>query len=124
MLLWSAATWRQLQALPCHALTVTQMAFSPDGRLLLAVSRDRTWSLWRRDPPTADSSGKRPGRGRGSRRGRPGAGRDGSGRWEVSNPPPAPPDIWRACASQLRDHTMGPPSRRSASVFILIKKCV
>ncbi|XP_075900199.1 elongator complex protein 2 isoform X2 [Nelusetta ayraudi] len=55
VLLWSAATWRQLQALPCHALTVTQMAFSPDGRLLLAVSRDRTWSLWRRDPPTADS---------------------------------------------------------------------
>lgn len=63
VLLWSAATWRQLQALPCHALTVTQMAFSPDGRLLLAVSRDRTWSLWRRDPPTADSPGKRPGGG-------------------------------------------------------------
>lgn len=59
MLLWSAATWRQLQALPCHALTVTQMAFSPDGRHLLAVSRDRTWSLWRRATPTADSPGKR-----------------------------------------------------------------
>ncbi|KAL0961908.1 hypothetical protein UPYG_G00333230 [Umbra pygmaea] len=52
VLLWSATTWRQLQALPCHSLTVTQMAFSPDGRFLLAVSRDRTWSLWRRDNPT------------------------------------------------------------------------
>uniref|UniRef100_A0A3P9AJK8 Elongator complex protein 2 n=1 Tax=Esox lucius TaxID=8010 RepID=A0A3P9AJK8_ESOLU len=49
VLLWSATCWRQLQALPCHSLTVTQMSFSPDGRFLLAVSRDRTWSLWRRD---------------------------------------------------------------------------
>ncbi|XP_037119720.1 elongator complex protein 2 isoform X2 [Syngnathus acus] len=48
VLLWSASTWRQLQALPCHALTVTQMAFSPDAAMLLLVSRDRTWSLWRR----------------------------------------------------------------------------
>ncbi|CAL8296481.1 unnamed protein product [Lota lota] len=56
VMLWSSASWRQLQALPCHALTVTQMAFSPDGQLLLAVSRDRTWSLWRRDPPTPDNA--------------------------------------------------------------------
>ncbi|XP_057684409.1 elongator complex protein 2 isoform X2 [Corythoichthys intestinalis] len=48
VLLWSASTWRQLQVLPCHALTVTQMAFSPDADMLLLVSRDRTWSLWRR----------------------------------------------------------------------------
>ncbi|XP_069032804.1 elongator complex protein 2 [Embiotoca jacksoni] len=47
VLLWSATTWRQLQTLPCHTLTITQMAFSPDAQLLLAVSRDRTWSLWR-----------------------------------------------------------------------------
>uniref|UniRef100_A0A674DGQ7 Elongator complex protein 2 n=1 Tax=Salmo trutta TaxID=8032 RepID=A0A674DGQ7_SALTR len=51
VLLWSATSWRQLQALPCHSLTVTQMAFSPNGLFLLAVSRDRTWSLWRRDDP-------------------------------------------------------------------------
>lgn len=51
ILLWSATSWRPLQTLPCHTLTVTQMAFSPDGRFLLAASRDRTWSLWRRDPP-------------------------------------------------------------------------
>ncbi|XP_076864846.1 elongator complex protein 2 [Brachyhypopomus gauderio] len=56
ILLWSATSWKQLQALACHALTVTQMAFSPDGRQLLAVSRDRTWSLWRRDDPGPDSS--------------------------------------------------------------------
>ncbi|KAK5603085.1 Elongator subunit elp2 [Crenichthys baileyi] len=55
VLLWSTATWRQLQALPYHALTVTQMAFSPDAKFLLAVSRDRTWSLWRRKLPTPES---------------------------------------------------------------------
>ncbi|KAM4538708.1 elongator complex protein 2 [Odontesthes bonariensis] len=55
VLLWSTTTWRQLQMLPCHTLTVTQMAFSPDAQQLLAVSRDRTWSLWRRNPPTPES---------------------------------------------------------------------
>lgn len=59
VLLWSTATWRQLQTLPCHTLTVTQMAFSPDAQLLLAVSRDRTWSLWRQNPPTAESPGEK-----------------------------------------------------------------
>ncbi|KAI4879565.1 hypothetical protein NFI96_012594 [Prochilodus magdalenae] len=56
ILLWSTSSWKQLQALPCHSLTVTQMAFSPDGRMLLAVSRDRSWSLWRREDPVGDSS--------------------------------------------------------------------
>ncbi|XP_027031416.2 elongator complex protein 2 isoform X2 [Tachysurus fulvidraco] len=56
ILVWSVFTWKQLQALPCHSLTVTQMAFSPDSRLLLAVSRDRTWSLWRRDDCGPDAS--------------------------------------------------------------------
>uniref|UniRef100_A0A672IEB8 Elongator complex protein 2 n=1 Tax=Salarias fasciatus TaxID=181472 RepID=A0A672IEB8_SALFA len=55
VLLWSTASWRQLQMLPCHTLTVTQMAFSPDSLLLLAVSRDRTWSLWRRNQATPES---------------------------------------------------------------------
>ncbi|KAJ8273313.1 hypothetical protein GJAV_G00100150 [Gymnothorax javanicus] len=52
ILLWSSHSWKQLQALPLHTLTVTQMAFSPDSNFLLAVSRDRTWSLWRRQGPT------------------------------------------------------------------------
>ncbi|XP_041868544.1 elongator complex protein 2 [Melanotaenia boesemani] len=55
VLLWSTTTWRQFQMLPCHSLTVTQMGFSPDAQFLLAVSRDRTWSLWRRSLPTAES---------------------------------------------------------------------
>ncbi|XP_019751508.1 elongator complex protein 2 [Hippocampus comes] len=38
VLLWSASTWRQLQALPCPALTVTQMAFSPDAAMLLPTA--------------------------------------------------------------------------------------
>lgn len=58
VIVWSATTWRQLQLLPYHALTVTQMAFSPDARLLLAVSRDRTWSLWRREPPGPENPGE------------------------------------------------------------------
>ncbi|MEQ2268960.1 hypothetical protein XENORESO_019704, partial [Xenotaenia resolanae] len=55
VLLWSTTTWRQLQALPYHALTVTQMAFSPNAKFLLAVSRDRTWSLWGRKLSTPES---------------------------------------------------------------------
>ncbi|XP_017275350.1 elongator complex protein 2 [Kryptolebias marmoratus] len=56
VLLWSTSTWRQLQRLQYHTLTVTQIAFSPDAQLLLAVSRDRTWSLWRRNLPTPESA--------------------------------------------------------------------
>uniref|UniRef100_A0A8C7ZVF3 Elongator complex protein 2 n=1 Tax=Oryzias sinensis TaxID=183150 RepID=A0A8C7ZVF3_9TELE len=54
VILWSTSTWRQLQMLPYHTLTVTQMAFSPDAQLLLAVSRDRTWSLWRRSQESTE----------------------------------------------------------------------
>lgn len=35
------------QVLKGHNYTITSMEFSPDGRFLLAVSRDRQYSLWR-----------------------------------------------------------------------------
>ncbi|XP_062518296.1 elongator complex protein 2-like [Corticium candelabrum] len=45
--IWDCGSWKQLQTLVAHSLTVTQMAYSNSGDRLLAVSRDRTWSVWR-----------------------------------------------------------------------------
>ncbi|KAF7259499.1 hypothetical protein EG68_02950 [Paragonimus skrjabini miyazakii] len=47
IILWNGlADWSIHQRLMHHQLTVTQMAWSHDGQHLLAVSRDRTWSVW------------------------------------------------------------------------------
>lgn len=58
IILWSTASWKQVQSLAFHTLTVTQMTFSPDDKFLLAVSRDRTWSLWKRQDATSAEFGK------------------------------------------------------------------
>lgn len=56
ILLWDTSSWKQIQKLSSHQLTVTQMRFSRDGRFLLAVSRDRRWSLFENKSTNGASS--------------------------------------------------------------------
>lgn len=41
-----ASRWKNLGEFPFHKLNVTGLEFSPDGKKLLSVSRDRTWAIW------------------------------------------------------------------------------
>ena len=48
--LYDTAGWQPYgQPLAGHTLTVTRIAFSPDDRYVLTVSRDRAWRLFVRD---------------------------------------------------------------------------
>ena len=48
IIVWNTGDWSQLGRLEAHNLTVTQMAFSPNGQKLVSVSRDRTWAVHER----------------------------------------------------------------------------
>lgn len=54
IILWDTQTWKQIQKLPAHQLTVTQMKFSPNDQWLLSVSRDRRWTLFEATGNEAD----------------------------------------------------------------------
>ena len=46
--LWDVVQWTPAGQLEAHTLTVIQLAFSADGMHLLAVSRDRSFSVFKR----------------------------------------------------------------------------
>ncbi|ODN06022.1 putative elongator complex protein 2 [Orchesella cincta] len=46
IILWCATRWKNIGEFPFHKLNVIGLEFSPDGKRLLSVSRDRTWAVW------------------------------------------------------------------------------
>lgn len=54
IILWNTTTWKILQRLQSHKLTVTQMKFSSDGKRLLSVSRDRRWTMFENNSTGGD----------------------------------------------------------------------
>ena len=51
--LWSMESWNEVAVLLAHTLSVTQLAFSHNDTWLLSGSRDRQWTLFRRDSSNA-----------------------------------------------------------------------
>jgi elongator complex protein 2 len=48
--IWDTDTWREIDVLQGHTLTVTQIAFSPNDEYMLSVSRDRHVILYEKTP--------------------------------------------------------------------------
>ncbi len=51
--LWDTASWAPAGRLAAHGLTVTQLAFSADGRHLASASRDRSFAVFAEATPGA-----------------------------------------------------------------------
>ncbi|GAB6021680.1 Elongator subunit elp2 [Chamberlinius hualienensis] len=47
IILWDTQTWKEITRLCGPSLTVVQMEFSPCNTMLLSVSRDRTWHIFK-----------------------------------------------------------------------------
>lgn len=48
VILWSSESYKKIGELTGHALTVTTIAFSPDGNWLVTAGRDRSWILYQK----------------------------------------------------------------------------
>uniref|UniRef100_A0A0N4Z1M9 Elongator complex protein 2 n=1 Tax=Parastrongyloides trichosuri TaxID=131310 RepID=A0A0N4Z1M9_PARTI len=47
--IWNTTTWSKVAELEAHQLTVVQIKFSYSGKYLLSCSRDRTWSIFKKE---------------------------------------------------------------------------
>jgi elongator complex protein 2 len=52
LFIWDAIKNQLISKLDGHSLTIVQIEFSPDDNLILSVSRDRTWCLFKRGDPS------------------------------------------------------------------------
>lgn len=52
IILWDTKTWKQIDRLVAHKLTITQMKFSPCDQFLLSVSRDRRFAVFAKEDMT------------------------------------------------------------------------